>query len=466
MSTFNAHLVRLEKERRNAGAASKKIGALRRILSAKQLAFIDDPARWKVACCARQSGKTYADAAYMIMTCMMAPNTPTLYVGITRDSAKAAIWPTLIAMLDGIEVGYKALPSSLTITLYNGSTIVLFGGDTPQAKNRLRGRQFKLIVGDETGFYVELDPLVDALLPTLAARQGTLALTSSPGEIFDGMFYHAYLGDRRANWSQHQWTMLDNPLFQKPANDPKYGTLGEQELDLVCVGRYGGKRDHPAFEREWLGRYTRDKSRLVYPYDETNIVDSVPKLDQPKYALGIDLGSVSANAIVVAQYSYKSRQVTFVDEWKEAGVSIDYLAAEIQRFIDLYNPLYIIADTGGYGKGIVDELKRRYSFPIIPAIKTDKAYHQRIMANDIMSGYIKVMRDSEILTEAQKILKDEQGDELPAENHCCDAHLYAYKKIYVTHLQGNDIVETAEDAMFRSVKEQLAKDAEAAAEGW
>ncbi len=396
------------------------------------------------------SGKTFVDAAYLILTCLEAPGTPTLYLGLTRDSAKGAIWGTLVAMLDGAGIAYEARVSALTITLSNGSTITLFGAETTGAKNRLRGRQYKLIIVDESGFYTQMDEVTDALFPTLSARTGKMVMTSSPGEMFAGMFYEAYMGDKKEQWTQHHWNMTHNPIFQVPSEVAGYASKGEYELDTICKSQYGGDRKHPAFVREYLGRYVRDPSNLVYPYSDHNVVTAESEYKDASYALGIDLGAVSANAITCLKYSQFTREVTVVETWKEAGINIDALAAEIQRFISLYNPSVIVADTGGYGKGIVDEIRRRYHLPIKAAEKQDKAFYQRIMSNDLTSGYIKIWDCPDLLAEFDKIVKDKDtGDEIKGqENHLADSALYAYRQVYVSHLKHWTAPKTQDDAIY------------------
>jgi hypothetical protein len=460
MTSLTKHLLSQEKARRNEGAAGGKLAKLFSVLSPKQISFIQDSHRWKVAVAGRRGGKSFAIAAYCIAECIKAPNTPVLYLGLTRDSAKAAVWDILLGMLEGLDIQHEARPSALAITFPNGSSIILFGGDTPNARNRLRGRKFKLIAADETGFFAGLDPLIKALLPTLADYRGTLIMASSPGETLNGFFYDAYEGEAKAEWKQWHWTLLDNPHFMRPSTDlARWTTAGEEELETICRVQFGGNREHPAFVREYLGQYRMDDSNLVYPYGPYNLISAVEPLPKVRYGLGIDLGSVSSNAIVVVQFSEFSRVATIVDLWKEAGVSVDALAAQVSGFMDKYKPDIIVADTGGYGKGIVDEIRRRYHLPIKAAEKTDKAFHQRIVANDLRSSYIKCLKDLPIVAEWGKILKDEFGDEIKGqENHASDAFLYVYRYVYTTYLKHQEQPESDDQRMLRQLTESALKE--------
>lgn len=66
----------------------------------------------------------------MILTCLQGPRTPVLYAGLTRDSAKEAVWPILTEMLDTFKIPHTPRESALQIDFPNGSKITLFGCDT------------------------------------------------------------------------------------------------------------------------------------------------------------------------------------------------------------------------------------------------------------------------------------------------------------------------------------------------
>lgn len=401
----------------------------------------------------------------MVLVALSAPKMPILFLGLTRDSAKAAVWDTLIGMLEGLGVSHEARPSALAVTLFNGSTITLFGADTPGARARLRGRKFKLICCDEAGFVSgsNMDPLIVALLPSLADYYGTLVMASSPGETFDGLFYHAYQGEQKQYWSQHWWDILSNPEFMKPAVDSaRFKTRGEEELTTICERQFGGDWEHPQFLREYRGRYVRDTSRLVYPYHEKNLIDANYPLEREMYAMGVDLGVSTDSAIVVAKFSEYSREFQVVDTWAESHCSVDELAAEIQSRCDRYGVMMIVADTGGLGAATVQELRRRYQLPIKAAEKKEKAFFQRIVANDLAVGYIKIPRGCDLLREWDTLVKDETGEETKGiPNHKADAFLYCYRYAYNTYLKSAEPRQTAEQLMVASLLRAVREEEEA-----
>lgn len=455
MTTLIQDAARQELERRKASGVSK-IRALLRTLAPKQRAFIEDKNRFKLARCSRQSGKTHLDAAYLIVECLNNPNTPTLYLGLTRDSAKAAIWGTLITMLEALKIHHEAIASSLLIKFPNGSFIQLFGADAANAAKRLRGRKYKLVVVDEMGFYLQADALVESLMPTLAILKGTLAMTSSPGYLLSGLFYEADQGVLKEQWSQYHWTLSDNPIMQGPASDPgKYANRAEEELDTICRMQFNGNRAHPGFRREYLGEWVRDATSLVYPYTGINVIPHELQYLDCNYAIGANF-STPYSGLVVLKFSPYSRKVQIIDAWKRENLLVDEVAEKLKTYVDRYNTPLIIVTNDGNGKVLESELSRRYQIGVQAADKTEKSWYQKIMQNDIMSGYVQVIEGLPILTEWDTITKDSSGDEVRGPTTTlADAALYAYRRIYTTFLKNIEVKKTEEQVMIERLEEQF-----------
>jgi hypothetical protein len=418
------------------------------------------------------------DVIYLIIRCLEEPMIPTLYLGLTRESAKNAVWDFIIFTCEKLDINIDVRVSELKITFDNGSFIRLFGADASNARERLRGQKYALIIIDEMGFYQGADYLIEALIPMLADYAGVLCMTSSPGLVLSGLFYEADQGSKRDGWRQYSWDLRSNPHFMKPSPNPRQvtfkdgttidvQTMGEEELVVIVNSMFGGQWSHPGFQREFLGMWVADGTTLVYPYEKYerspghNVVLDGYKLPKPLYAIGIDLGSISDNAIVVLEYSHYRREACFVEVWKGADVRVDALGERIQKFIGKYDPTFIVADTGGYGKGIVDELKYRYALPIQAADKTDKSFYQRTFADDLVSGYVKVRQEGGLLltTEWDSIVKDENGNEVVGQpNHAADAALYVYRKVYQIHLMSFTAPRSEEDRLLEAILAQHQKE--------
>lgn len=448
------------------------ISVLRAFLSPKQRAFIDHPSKRKIARCGRRAGKTVGFGVKATLTCLSAPRTPVLFLGLTRDSAMRAIWLPLLAVLDAAGIKYDAKSSFGTIHFENQSYIQIFGADSSKAADRLRGSSWALIGVDESGFHVDsnFDQLVTTLMPSLGDYDGELWFLSSPGYLKEGLFWHYDVGPGCneghgvLKWFQMHWTLLDNPFYQRPPNRTKpdgavFATYGHQYLWEICNSKYAGNENHPAYRREYLGEWVFDSSSLIYPWTSLNQISDFTDMRDSEYGLGMDLGSASATAIVVVKYSQLVRHVEVVHAYKEENLLVDGMARLLQDAIKKYSTSVNVADTGGLGKVPVEEFRRRYHLPVLAAEKTEKTFFQRIVANDLHSGYIKAHPSSPLFSEWSRIVKDPKtGEELKGqENHLADAFLYIYRRIYTTHLKDFIAPLSEEDSIRDRIEQEYAK---------
>lgn len=420
---------------KRGAVADDLVERILRSLTPQQREFIEDPHRLKLARCSRRAGKTYAIAAYMLIECHRKRGTPVLYAGLTRDSAREAVWPILLDMMDRFGIEGHAQSSALQITFPNGSKITIFGCDTENARNRLRGRKFRLVCFDETGFYAKLDPLVYAVLPMLADYQGTLCLTSSPGELMDGLFYEADQGKEAANWSRYFWTIHQNPHFMQPSARPEFATMAQEELATVLRLSFNGNATHPGYRREWLGEWVADNTTLVYPVNGQNLIRGALAMPAAEHAIGVSF-SPWVYSIVVGRFSAFSREFQIIESREFEDATIDDFVGKLMSAIATYRPTSLVAHTGDYSKRIIDELRRRYQLPIVAMDDFDTGFHQKIFANDLQAGYIKVVESLPIVARYGKIVKGPDGEEIDGQaNFAPNAALALYRRVYQVHLQ-------------------------------
>jgi hypothetical protein len=466
MSSLVTKFAKTELARR--AGAQDKVAAIEKFLFRQQLEFIRHPSRNKLARCGRRGGKSTAAIGYMLIEALSKPDSPILYLGLTRESAVNNIWKPMLAFIRNLDISHEAHTSRGAISFPNGSKIQLFGVDASGAVDRLRGNMYKLAIADEFGFSRDAaaDNLIESLAPALADLDGTLCMMSSPGYVMDGLFYECDQGKKKDRWHRVHWTLRENPFFHGPAKDSKYSNRAEEILEEHCKDRFGGNRQHPGFRREYEGLWVSDDTNLVYPTNQNTILESAPRYPEQQHAIGIDLGSVSASAIVVLRYSHFSRHVCVVDTWKQSGLLVDELAKVLQQYIDKYRPTHIIADTGGLGKVPVEEFRRRYHMPIASADKMEKSFYSSVVANDLHSGYINVtVGCHELTSEWAKITKDTAGQEIKGqENHLADAFLYAYRKIFNTVLKSAEVPKTEEERFIERLSQSAIQEADDLAE--
>ena len=122
----------------------------------QQLEFVNDPARFKAACCSRRSGKTHSCIRYLYKTAYENPRTVSAYVALTKHNAKNLVWRPMMALAR--EMGLtdvKFNKTELVAELPNGSMIIVTSASDEQDIEKLRGFAFKLVVLDECASFPE-----------------------------------------------------------------------------------------------------------------------------------------------------------------------------------------------------------------------------------------------------------------------------------------------------------------------
>ena len=115
-----------------------------------------------------------------------------------------------------------------------------------------------------------------------------------------------------------------------------------------------------------------DSDSLVLHWTEANDYDEVPKSNHWEYVIGVDVGFEDADAIAVIGWRKEAPNAYLVAEHIASHQGITELALRIESLIKRYNPMSVVMDTGGLGKKIAEELRKRYALPIKAAEKTRK----------------------------------------------------------------------------------------------
>ena len=396
-----------------------------------QRALVLDSATIKAVLCGRRAGKSFACVEYALASALANPGTFSLYTALTRSSAKRIAWDEpnvgLPAMLARAGVEGKLDNTELSCTLPNKSKIYIMGADDKKMPDRTRGVAFQIAIVDEAAFFAPdhlLNLVWNILRPAMLDRRGTLVLAGSPGIIPKGLFYEITTGIKKG-WSVHKWNIYDNPHIR----DPKAYLDEERQL-------HGWTESNPTYRREYLGEWVRDEEILVFKLSDTNLAPTPDNISN--LVLGIDFGFNDSTAFVVLGTISKTNKVYTIYAEKESGLTPSQVGEQVicleQKFGGFAQ---IVGDTGGLGKGYAEEMRRRFSIPILPALKSDKQG-----AIELLNGEL---RDSNLFvdpTTCQKLLDEVQV--LPwryntatkwreidprYESHCADAWLYGYRQV-------------------------------------
>lgn len=409
-----------------ASALRKPKFDLSRICFKEQLEFINDKSPWITASCSRRSGKTEACALDLLDTAIKYDGVNCLYITLTRNNASKLVWNKVLEYNERYKLGGRPNISSLSLTMPSKSVIYFSGCNDKSELDKFRGLALKLIYIDEVqSFKSFIKELIDEVLaPTLADYAGSLKLIGTPAPIQTGYFWNTL---QNSAYHHHKWTFWDNPHIAI-----KSGLTHQEILDRE-LSRRGVTKEHPSVKREWFGEWTVDTDALVIKYNQHNDYSTLPSLTD--YIVAVDIGHDDADAIAVLGWHKNVKTCYLVEENINAQQGITELAAQIESAIKRYNPLKVVMDTGGLGKKIAEELRKRYSLPIVAAEKSrkieylallddalrTKAFMAKASSRFALDSFI-VEWDYDKSTSDKLVIKDEPHSDI------IDAVLYGYRE--------------------------------------
>jgi len=399
--------------------------AIEALFPEQRVAVLDEsPLRgWQ---CDRRAGKTSAAIHDFANDGMRNPGHRYAYIALTRDSAENIAWPIIHEINRKLQLNLHVQDAKLRATLPNGAALRLYGADRPQWMERLYGLKQKKIWIDEAAFFRSADVqrlVYDILEPTVADLEGQITIMSRPGHINRGFFYDVCHG-KRNDFSVKKWSWRDNPhvapqvhrlIARKKAENP------DIESD-------------PSFRRNWMNEWVAATGKRVYGgfEIERNGIDSYELQRTDQTILGIDLGFFDHTAFSVLAWSPTHPLVYELESHRETEMAIDKIAARIRMYRDYYPGIRIVGDPDR--RQAFEELKRRYSLPIIAAQKSDKRHWIDLINADYAaakakivapesSGHVEEMLDLVWEQRPNGVVREQHG----MSNDGCDAFLYAYR---------------------------------------
>lgn len=533
----------VEESQRNA--AADMAATLRSFYHPKQRGFFTSPAKRRATKKTRRSGATTGGCREVIARCLEHPGYRAVVVHSTKIEARARAWlsDTKSGFLDilrqfgtpvddpSIEVlvlgGVRAevRDQVMSVDFSNGSQITMFGFDDERAMRKQRGLAKHLYWIDEAQDVRFLDTFYDrVIMAALSDYDGECWLTGTPGQDCAGMFYEITkeeVEERTAGWEVHTIAVVDNPFFGKVVGDSESGWLvyyvednmGERtgpfatyaEADKAAgtvrwdrtagatLKEKGWKGDEPDFIREWLGLWSKQDARFVYPvnavspYDllyavqrpmppdkqpvpivnwknHINPITNQPPFwcdfkkavsDLPKrkrynqvrqwmYAIGADFGyNPDPFAIVVWAFANDTQDVYELFSWKAQKVHTDDQGLYLRKtFDELDNVVVLVGDPAGKQDDF-EVWRTRLNLPIDEANKKGKNTLEEFLADDVRRGRVHLRHGSPLHDEMKHLLylptkpgktreaakHRRAADGLVHGDHCCDAARYAYEAL-------------------------------------
>lgn len=377
MTKIRSSSIKAELSRRVKISAETKLFSIEEFCFDKQINFIRDPARFKIAVTSRRSGKSTACVADLLNTAITEKG-DVAYITLSRITAKRIIWRELLRL--NKEYGLRGRPdnSDLSMHMPNGNIIYVSGAKDASEGEKFRGLSFKKVYIDEAqSFRSYIKELIEDILePALTDYYGSLILIGTPGPIPAGYFYDA---SQNTQWSRHHWTMQQNPFIKiKSKKEPL-------EIIQELATRRGLTVNDPSIQREFFGQWIKDLNSLVFKFNPNiNIAVELPK--NLTYIFGIDIGYKDADAIAVLGYSHVTGKVYLVEEKVTTKQDITSLVEQIKELQVKYSPVKMVMDAGALGKKIQEEIRNRHQLPLEAADKNRKFEYITMMNDDLRAG--------------------------------------------------------------------------------
>lgn len=406
----------------------------------EQIKFIKDPAKYKTAVCSRRAGKSIACAADLINTCLENDNINCLYITLSRKSAKNIIWNNLLEILDTYEITYQVNNTDLIIKFKNKSTIYISGAkDESEIKKFLGLALFKVYIDEAQAFRPYIKSLIDDVIsPALIDYNGYLILIGTPGPVPVGAFYES---SHSSEWSNHKWTMKENPWIEKKSKKSFDEILADE------LKRRGVDAQDPSVRREIFGEWAHDEQSLVYKYSDHINHFEFAEIENGNYdyVFGVDIGYEDSDAIAVLKYSHDTGKCYLVYEDLKRHQTISELAARVKELEALYKPVKMVMDAGALGKKIQHELLVRFGLNLEAADKNRKFEFIELLNNDLRTGNLFARKDSQFAEDCKLVQWDRSNPQKPKisdryHSDINDAVLYSWrlcKHYFVTQKTNN-----------------------------
>jgi predicted phage terminase large subunit-like protein len=218
----------------------------------------NDPSRFKVVVCGRQSGKTVLGACLAVAEASRGGHVWWVAPSFPIGELGWFIVDKLCRQIPGTR--FEGRPV-WRVTLPTGGTIQLRSADNPDS---LRGATLDFVVFDEAA--IAKPDAWPTLRPTLSVRKGRAMFISTPKGTnwFYDLFEDAL---PRANWSRWQWPSTANPHLDPAdvaaAREEMSSLIFSQEYEAEFISHTMGLF-HGDWIREWRSRYEgEDKMYLL-----------------------------------------------------------------------------------------------------------------------------------------------------------------------------------------------------------
>lgn len=334
-----------------------------------QIRFVREEGRRVVIKAARQTGKSTAAAIKALHTALLPHKTVLIVSPSLRQSVE--IFKRIKSYV--VKAGITPRRETQTeLELENGSRIV----SLPASEHTIRGYTAHMLIVDEAAFVP--DELFDAIIPSLAATNGTLILLSTPfGK--EGFFYHAWLDPA---FSHHEFSAAECPHYSKEF----LAAERERMSDL-------------AFRQEYLAEFV-DDAAAVFPHSLVMSSIAEPHPDEGPLFCGVDLAKhVDRTVFCVVKALHDGLYVVHVESHQREPYPL--IAQKLKQLHEQYGFSRVVVDATGVGEAVLDTLRWDANLPLEPFTFTQRTKIDLVenLKVALEKGQLKLIQHRTLLSE-------------------------------------------------------------------
>jgi PBSX family phage terminase large subunit len=286
------------------------------ILSKPQQLVANDPHRFKVVIAGRRFGKTFL-AIRQLCWFARRPNSEIFYITSSYRAAKMIVWKPLKRRLQDLRWVKKINEAELSITLKNGSTISLKGGENPDA---LRGPSLTYVVIDEAA---DVDPVLwqEVIRPALADQQGHALFIGTPKgknnwtyDLYNLQYEYSDV------WKSWQFTTIEG------------GFVKQEEVEQA-------RKDMSLkqFRQEFEATFETAENRVAWAFERQYNCNVLDNADTRIIHIGMDFNVSPATAAIFVEVGNTAYQidevVMFSSNTNEMVDEIDLRFPNSKKFV-------------------------------------------------------------------------------------------------------------------------------------
>ncbi len=362
---------------------------------------------------ARQQGKSTTAAAKAVHRAVLWPGSVILIVAPAVPQA-GELRRKIDEHLRNLKIQASTVADNKReLEFTNGSRIIIVAAD----EDTVRSYTANMIIEDEAAMVP--DPVYEAMEPMLLVTGGQHILLGTPKGMRKHHFADIWHDAGKSDWDRYEVNAWQNPRVPREV-------LQSLKDEKERLGRLWW------FQQEYECSFVAAAQGLVYPFNrKKNVTPSLKRDDRWwQYVLGIDYGFSDSTAYVVLGWQKDDPHVYVIETIEKRGLLAPEAAEIALELTRKYPFARMVGDMGGFGKGYIEEARRRFKLPIQAADKNNKRGYIELMASDLSAGLLKVFPGNEgLIDEWQKLPWDEER-EMPADghkDHLADAALYAWR---------------------------------------